>query len=267
MEAMSFKGQSILVTGASSGLGKEIATCLARDYGANLVISARREDRLQELADDLTKKYSVSVEVCAADLGLEADVDKLFEFCTSDRNLYGAILNAGITHFGKWDELDFEGFLKMQAVNNTCVVKLASALLPYFEKRAVGGGLMFVASQAGVTPVPYQTFYSATKAFLVHLGAGLHYEMKPRGVSVTTFVPGGIDTEMTEGSRFNDLRSFLMPVGPCAREGVNAFRTRKYMHSPGLMYKVGGVLSKLLPGQLVVSTVAAQYKRSLEANR
>ena len=149
MKAMSFKGQSILVTGASSGLGKEIATCLARDHGANLVISARREDRLQELADELAKKFSVTVEVCAADLGLETDVDKLFEFCTQDRTLYGAILNAGITHFGKWDELDFESFRKMQAVNNTCVVKLASALLPYFEERAVGGGLMFVASHPG----------------------------------------------------------------------------------------------------------------------
>lgn len=267
MKPLEFTGRWILVTGASSGLGREIARVLAREHRANLVLVARRRERLEELATEIQAAYGVSVRVAPADLGQLDQVERVFEETTAEVPLAGAVLNAGITHFGDWDELSWEGYQQMQALNVTSIVRLTTLLLPYLEKRREAGAVMLVASMAGLVPTPYQTAYSATKAFLVHFGCGLYHEMLPRGVSVTTFVPGGIQTEMTDGVRFNDLRGWLMPVDVCAREAVRAFRERAYVHSPSLLYRWGSVVTRLLPQRFFIGRVADQYRKSLERNR
>jgi short-subunit dehydrogenase len=267
MKPLDFKKRWVLVTGASSGLGREMASVLARDYGANLVIVARREERLKALSAELSTRHGVEVKVVAADLGRDGEAARVFEEASKGDGLYGAILNAGITHFGNWDELSWEGYQQMHAVNVTSVVRLTTLLLPHLEQTGHQGGVMLVSSMAGLMPIPYQTAYSATKAFLVNFGCGLHHEMAPRGVSVTTFVPGGIKTEMTEGNKFNDLRGWLMPVDRCAREAVRAFKDRAYLHSPGLVYRVGSVVTRLLPQRFFVGKVAEQYRKSLEQSR
>lgn len=267
MTPMFFRGRWVLITGASSGLGEAMARELALKHGANLVVVARRAERLVALKDELEAAAKVSVHVVVADLAEVEQVDRAFAEATDGRQLYAAILNAGITHFGNWDELDWNGFLRMQAVNNTSVARFVTLLLPYLEKQAQGGGVLLVASMAGLTPLPYQAMYSATKAFLVHLGASLHHEMWSRNVSVSTFVPGGIDTEMTSGKRFNALRTWMMPAAQCAREGIDALQNRRYVHAPGLLYRWGGKLTRLLPQRFFTSQVAAQYRRSLESNR
>jgi short-subunit dehydrogenase len=267
MKSLDLAHRWVLVTGASSGLGREMARVLARDYGANLVVVARRKERLQELAAELESKHGVAVRVIAADLSVAGQAASVFAEATLGTDLYGAILNAGVTHFGDWDELVWEDFEHMHALNVTSVVRLSTLLLPYLEQRREHGALMLVASMAGLMPIPYQTAYSATKAFLVNFGCGLYHEMYPRGVSVTTFVPGGIRTEMTDGHRFNDLRGWLMPVERCAREAVRAFRERAYLHSPGVVNKVGAVLTRLMPQRFFIARVADQYRRSLARNR
>jgi short-subunit dehydrogenase len=267
MKPLELKNRWVLVTGASSGLGREMARVLARDFGANLIVVARRQERLVVLATELEKAHGVSVRVIAADLAKDGEADRVFVDATRESNLVGAILNAGVTHFGNWDELSWEAFLNMHALNVTSVVRMTTLLLPYLEKRAENGALMLVSSMAGLMPIPYQTAYSATKGFLVNFGCGLHHEMLPRGVSVTTFVPGGIRTEMTEGEQFNDLRGWLMPVERCAFEAVRAFRERAYLHSPGMLYRIGSVVSRLLPQRLFIARVAEQYRRSLEQSR
>lgn len=267
MKPLELENRWVLLTGASSGLGREMARVLARDYGAHLVVVARRRDRLEELAAELESAGKVSVRVIAADLCDPEQVDRVFEEATRDVPIQGAILNAGVTHFGNWDELSWEDYQRMHALNVTSVVRMTTLALPYLEKRAERGGVMLVSSMAGLMPIPYQTAYSATKAFLVNFGCGLHHEMWPRGVSVTTFVPGGIRTEMTDGRRFNDLRSWLMPVDKCAREAVRAFRDRAYLHSPGMVYRLGSMVTRLMPQRFFISRLADQYRRSLERNR
>ncbi len=267
MKPLELTNRWVLVTGASSGLGREMARVLGRDHGANLIVVARRKERLAELASELESSYGVSVRVVAADLSQPDEAARVFEEATREAPLYGAILNAGITHFGNWDELTWEGYQNMHALNVTSVVRLTTLLLPYLEQRKEQGGLMLIASMAGLMPIPYQTAYSATKAFLVNFGCGLHHEMESRGVSVTTFVPGGIRTEMTEGVRFNELRGWLMPVERCAREAINAFRARAYLHSPGVVNRLGSMVTRLLPQRFFIARVADQYRRSLEKNR
>lgn len=261
---MRFEAKWVIVTGASSGLGREMARVLARDHHANLVLVARREQRLAELAQQLRDEHGIEVGIIAADLSAAEDVERVFATATGEHPIYGAILNAGVTHFGPFDELPWPDLERMLALNTTAVARLATLLLPYLEERGEGGGLMIVSSMAGLNPVPYQTAYSATKAFLVNLGCGLHHEMLDRGVSVTTFAPGGIATEMTAGARFDQLRGWLMPVEPCAAEAIESLARRRYLVVPGLAMRWASRFSRLLPQRFFVSRVAAQYRRSLD---
>jgi len=243
-----------------------MALQLARDHRANLVLVARREDRLRQVESQVTA-LGVKARVIVADLAKEGEPERVFAEATAGEPLYGVVLNAGVTHFGPWDELGWDGFRRMLDLNVTSVVRLTTLALPYLEQRGEQGGVLIVASMAGLTPVAYQTAYSATKAFLVHFGTGLWHEMRPREVSITTFAPGGIDTEMVSGKRFNSLRAWLMPVEQCAREGLEGFVAREELRVPGFLNRVGSVVSRVLPRRLVVGQVAAQYRRSLEQNR
>ena len=202
-----------------------------------------------------------------ADLQKTEDVDRVCEATTQGEPLYGAILNAGITHFGDWTELGWEGFQRMLSTNVTSVVRFTTHLLPYLEKQNEGGGVMLVSSMAGLAPVPYQAAYSGTKAFLVNYGCSLYHELKERNVSITTFAPGGIATEMSESERFDSLRRWLMPADRCARAGIDGFRQRKYLHVPGVLYKVLAALSNVAPEPFATSRVAAEYRASLAASR
>jgi short-subunit dehydrogenase len=155
----------------------------------------------------------------------------------------------------------------MLATNVIGVVRMTTQVLPYLEERAEGGGILLVSSMAGLTPIPYQTAYSATKAFLVNFGCALFHEAAPRNVSITTFVPGGIQTEMTSGERFRALGGWLMRADKCAREAIDCFKKRKYLHAPGIFLRASTSLMGLIPRQFLGSRVAATYRRALEATR
>jgi short-subunit dehydrogenase len=265
MDSMVFRTKWVIVTGASSGLGWEMCKVLARDHGANIIPVARRRDRLEALKEEIESSTTSSVLPIAADLSRVEEVDQAFHEATACRPVYAAVLNAGVTHFGEYHELAWEEFQTMLATNVTGVVRLATQLLPYLERRAEGGGILIVSSMAGLTPVPYQTAYSATKAFLVNFGCGLWHEVRHKRVSVTTFVPGGIRTEMTSGSRFKALGGWLMPVDECAAEAIDCFRRRRYLHVPGVAARVGATMLGVLPRRFLTERVAATYRKALEA--
>ena len=264
---MEFKGRWVLVTGASSGLGWEMTKVLAKEHGANVIAVARRLSRLEELKRQIESTTGAKIHPIAADLSRLDEVDRLFQQAVATAPVYGAILNAGISHFGDYHELSWEDFETMLATNVTSVVRLTTKLVPYLEQRREEGGLMLVSSMAGLTPVPYQTAYSATKAFLVNFGCGLYHETRPRGVSVTTFVPGGIKTEMTSGERFEALGGWLMPADRCAREAVECFERRRYLHAPGVFMRAGTALMGMLPRHFLTSRVAATYRKALDVSR
>jgi uncharacterized protein len=251
----------VLVTGASSGLGQQMARILAVRYGASLIVVARRLERLEALKAELETQAGVQVEVVAADLSSLDDVDRVVEQATAGRDLYGAILNAGITHLGSHADLPWDRFKQMLDTNVTGIVRMATALIPYLERN--GGGLMLVSSMAGIHAVPYPTAYLATKAFLVHFGVGLWHELEGRNVSITSYAPSGVLTEMTAGHRFQPLQRWLMPVVQASSEGVEAFRLRKYVHIPGRANRLASMLARLLPRQITTKIVAAQYRRAL----
>lgn len=262
---MNFRGRWVLLTGASSGLGKEMARQLAFEHGANLVIVARRQSLLEELKQEFEEHAGVQVVTIAADLADLNEVERVLTEATHGRQLYAAILNAGVTHFGAHHKLEWSSFQRMLTINVTSVVRMAAELIPIIEKQAEGGGLLFVSSMAGITPVPYQTAYSATKAFLVHFGCGLWHEMQGRNVSITTYAPGGIVTEMTAGESFVPLKRWLVPVSAAAREALSAFVLRKYLHVPGVHNRIGTAIVRMLPQRMVTGWVASSYRRALQS--
>jgi len=265
MNRMQFKGRWVVVTGASSGLGREMAYQLAREHGANLVLVARRAARLREIALELESKAGVKVRVVEADLSREADVERVFTEAT-EQEIYAVILNAGVTHFGEHRDLTWTAFQAMLATNVTSVVRLASLFAPYLVARANEGGILLVASMAGLMPVPYQSAYSGTKAFLVHFGRAFAYELRGAPVSLSVFAPGGIDTELTEssglGAHFKSSVT-IMPADLCAREALRGFERRRELHVPGWFNQAGALLVRWLPQRLFVAAIGAEYKKAL----
>jgi short-subunit dehydrogenase len=267
MRPIQFRGRWVLVTGASSGLGHAMAGILARQHHANIVAVARREDRLADLKRELEASTGVTVDTCVADLANLEEVDRVVAYATKDRQLAGAILNAGVTHFGKYDELSWKDFDAMLNTNVRGVVRMATELIPHLERDPEGGGLLLVSSLSGIIPVAYQTAYSATKAFLITFGSGMWHELQGRNVSITTYAPPGIVTEMTAGKRFEPLRGWLISLDKAAREGVDALASRKYLHIPGIRDRWGSAVLRALPHGFVTGRLAAVYRGALDKAR
>ncbi|TWR25631.1 SDR family NAD(P)-dependent oxidoreductase [Mucilaginibacter achroorhodeus] len=253
----------VLVTGASSGLGQEMARQLATLHKANLVIAARRADKLEQLKAELEKTAGVKVKVVVADLSTIEGADHVVAECLANGELYGAILNAGVTYFGRHSQLPWDKFESILKTNVIGVVRMANALVSHFETSKQEGGLMLVSSMAGFFPVPYQTAYSATKAFINAFGNALYNELTNPNFSITVFAPGGIATEMTHGAEFGELQGWLMPVQQAAKEAIRAFVTRKFNYIPGLMNRLGKVFMKFLPAKFIGGRMSKVYLKSL----
>lgn len=263
MNKLNFKNKWVLVTGASSGLGYELAYQLAHHHKANLIIAARRADKLNQLKVELEQDAGVRVKVVVADLSSTDDIDRLINESIHGQELYGAILNAGITYFGEHAEITQVEFNSILQTNVKSVVHLTSELVRHFEESKQEGGIMVVSSMAAIFPTPYQAVYSGTKAFVMSFVNALSLEIKNPKLSLTVYAPGGIATEMTNGEKFSDLKKWLMPVNQAAKEGIYALRCRKFIHIPGTLNRVGTRFMRLLPKQFMVRQMAKTYLKSL----
>ena len=185
--------RTALVTGASSGIGTEIARLLAR-RGHGVTLVARREDRLRELADELAADTGVRAEVIAADLADIAARNRLIEQL-DERGLGVSILvnNAGFSTMGSIATSDAEREVEMVRTDVEAVVHLCSALVPGMVERG-SCAVINVASTAAFQPVPLFASYSATKAFVLSLSEALAEELEPAGIHVMALCPGVTQT-------------------------------------------------------------------------
>ncbi len=264
---MNFKGRWVLVTGASSGLGREMACQLARDHKANLILVARRTTALLELKTRLEYDHGVQCCVVQADLARPQDVDRVFLESVQQGEIYGVILNAGVTHFGRHQDLAWPDFETLLATNVTSVVRLVNLFVPYLIERRQGGGILLVASLAGLLPVPYQAAYAGTKGFITQFGQSLYQELQGQNVSLTVFAPGGIATEMMASSGLDkgfENSVFLQNVQDCARMALNAFARRAYLAVPGWLNRLQLFFSRFLPRRLLGSISGAVYRKALQ---
>jgi short-subunit dehydrogenase len=267
MKPMDLRNRYTLITGASSGLGLEMARVVAREYGGHVVAVARRKDRLEALQRELSDKYKVDVVPVVADMCRPDEVQRTFEQAIAGREIYGVVLNAGVTFFGHALEQSLESFESMLATNVSSLVRLGTQFTRYLAERRNGGGLMMVSSMAGFWPMPYQAAYGATKAFVTNFGRSLGHEVRPQGVSVTVFTPGGIATEMLDNAglsrKFKRGDVGIMDADQCARLAVHAMVRRKALYVPGLLNQLSVAWMKLMPHGLMLGSLERLYRAAL----
>ena len=191
-------GEWALVTGASAGIGAEFARALAR-HGVSCVLSARREDRLRELAAELEKNHQVATRVVAADLAAADGADRLAA-AVADLDLAILVNNAGFGLAGRFDRCDPKRLREMVQVNCMAPVALTALLLPRLLERG-RGAIIVTGSVAGRQPLPLHGVYAATKAFDLLFGEALAVEVREHGIDVLVLEPGPTETEFQEVAR------------------------------------------------------------------
>lgn len=250
-----------VVTGASQGIGEALATELAaRGYG--LIITARREDVLNEVAARLIDRYRVAVEVRAVDL---ADPAAREELCTelAGRNISILCANAGTATFGPIAELDPAGERAQVQLNAVAVHDLTLAVLPGMLERGAGG-ILISGSAAGNSPIPNNATYAATKAFANTFSESLRGELLGTGVHVTLLAPGPVRTEMpSEASLIDKLIPDFLWISTeyTAKVSLDALGRNKMRVVPGITSKAMSVASGYAPRGIVTPIVGAVYKK------
>ncbi|MGM0563826.1 MAG: SDR family NAD(P)-dependent oxidoreductase [Pseudomonadota bacterium] len=207
----------VVITGASAGIGEQFAKALANEK-QNLILVARREERLNAMARELKGQYGIEVEVIAADLADPAGVDALAKQINDQQwALSGLINNAGFGDRGAFTELSLERQLSMIQVNVTSLVSLTWQLLPRLRQQA-GSFVINVASTAALQAGPNMAIYYATKAFVLSFSEALHEELRDSGVAVSTLCPGATDSEFAREAHMTDTR--LFKAGTMTTEAV-----------------------------------------------
>lgn len=246
-----------LVTGASSGIGEQFARQLA-DRGYDLVLVARRADRLEKLAGELSTK----THVVACDLGSEAgslpgkvrdlgvDVDLL-------------VNNAGFGTHGRFWEIDEGRDAEMVRVNCEAVVSLTRAFLPAMIERG-SGGVIVVASTAGMQPLPYEATYAASKAFALNFTDALHTELRGTGVKALSVNPGPVPTEWQAVADFEEGPERLPGVieaDQVVREALAAYDKGKRSMIPGFTFRWFMRFSSLGPRAVGLRVAERMYRK------
>lgn len=248
MSSLQFKNKWVLITGASSGLGRQLCVELATLHGAKIFALARRKEKLESLKDELS--YVTSVEIASVDLTDDQALTEAFQAFTAEHELYAVILNAGMTQNKPDHTIPLEKKSQMIQTNVQSTVQLAHLSIDYMRKAQVSGGLLFIASMASRVPTPNQALYSGTKAFLYNYVHSIAWELRKEPFSISICMPGGIKTEMIENNDMSHMERFLMPVDKAAKKTIKGFAKRKVSYAltfgDALTMGVANVSSKRL---------------------
>ena len=244
---------AVLITGASAGLGEGFARGLAAD-GRDLILTARREDRLDKLAAELRTTHGITVTVFAADLAMPGAAEGLVAGITrAGLEIDTLINNAGYGARGAFADLPRDSQLGQIDLNCRALVALSHAVLPAMIA-AKRGAILNVASTAAFQPGPWMAVYYATKAFVLSFSEALHEELRPHDIKVTALCPGPTATEFGKVAGFggNGVFDRLSADAPSVvRLGLKALQRNRAVAIPGLMNKASAQGHRLLPRMLV----------------
>ncbi|MFD1356361.1 SDR family NAD(P)-dependent oxidoreductase [Fictibacillus halophilus] len=249
--------KTVLITGASSGIGLEFASLFAKD-GYHLVLNARNESRLKEIASELTAKYGVKVTVAAKDLSIPESADELAsELASAGIEVDVLINNAGFAAYGPFNETSWKEEKDMIQVNIMALTALTKQLLPGMIKRN-SGKILNVASTAAFQPGPLMAVYYATKAYVLSFSEAVNYELRDTNVSVTALCPGATATNFEKRASLESSRLFqsgAMNASDVALEGYKALMENKSLTIPGFKNKALANLVRFLPRKSVLKIV------------
>jgi hypothetical protein len=253
-----------LVTGASSGIGAELARGLAQ-RGHGLTLVARRESRLSELAAELSGAHGVRVEVIGADLGDPAERERLAaEIETRGLTVETLVNNAGFGNSARLNQADRERILEMVRLNCEALVDLQARYTPGMVERG-RGAVLNVASTAAFQPIPGTAAYAATKAFVLSLSEATHAELSGAGVTVTALCPGPVKTEFAEvagvgGAEESLPGVFWTPVDEVARMAIEGLEKGRRVVVPGLLNRAGAMGGQHTPRGLALPLVKRLWR-------
>jgi len=259
-----FKGKWALVTGASAGIGIALARELA-SHGANLILTARRKDRLDALAAEFNSR-GTETRIVIADLNDPAAAQQIYDATEgSGINVEILVLNAGLGQFGEFYLSPAEQELSQVRVNCESVIRLSRLFVPRMVERR-RGWVLILASTASFQPVPYLTTYAATKAFDRFFALGLAAEVAQFGVKVTALCPGPTESEFFQVARSRGVfERGMQSAEAVAREGVAALVRGQRTIIPYFGGRVSALLIRVLPVTLVTWLIEKMARKSLPA--
>jgi hypothetical protein len=231
-------GPWALVTGASSGIGSEFAAQLA-GRGFNLVLAARRVEKLEALGRDLTAQHGIEVRTVGVDLSRPDFLDTVRE-TTDGVDLGLVVSNAGAGEFGALLDLDLDRLESNLQLNVHAHLQISHHFGRQLAHRG-RGGIVLVSSTGAMQGVPYLANYSASKAYVVALGEALNYELAQQGVSLSVLLPGPTDTPMLHSIEAFDPDN--MPMKPMSteqtvKEGLDALARNRATHIAGRLNRI-----------------------------
>ena len=259
-----------LITGASAGIGLEIARQLAAK-GHGVVLVARRKDRLEEIAAELSSTYGVRAETISADLSKEASRRRVPGRVTElELDIDILINNAGFATNGAFDEADPARELEQVRVLVEAPVALTSAFLPGMVARK-RGAILNVASTAGMQPLPYSAGYSAAKAYVLTFSEALHVEQRGHGITVTALAPGPVSTDFWQisgwevhgGQTFEKAvpRPAWVAAEQAARAGIDGLEAGRRVVVPGLPIRTAMQAARYLPHAVKLPAIEWMMRR------
>jgi hypothetical protein len=252
-----------LVTGASAGIGAAFARALAAG-GHDLMLVARRRDRLEALAKEVEERHGVAAAVEVVDLAEEGELARLAEAVAADAPDL-LVNNAGFGSLGPFAELELERELEQIRLNVVALVRLTHAALPGMRARG-RGGVVNVSSLAGETPGPFTATYSATKAYVTSFSESLHEELRGSGVVVQALLPGFTRTEFQEvaGVDPNRVPGFAwMSAERVVEASLAALARGDAVCIPGAGNRLLGGVSALAPRGFARRVLGALQRNSL----
>jgi len=249
----------ILITGASSGIGEIFAKEYAR-RGNNLLLVARNEAKLQDLAEKLSAERNVTVKVFKQDLSEPNSAEAVFEHCKSNKIQVELLINnAGFGLTGEFTKQSLDRLEQMISLNINTLMKLTYLFLPEMRSKKAGG-IINVASTAAFQPVPYMSAYAATKAFVLSFSEGLHEELRGTGVKVMALCPGGTETQFFEVANYSRSKLMIPLEKPedVVKVSIDGYRK-------GYSYVISGFANKLLTffGRFLPREIVAKIAGSL----
>ena len=257
------KEKYAIVTGASCGIGYELAKILARD-GKNIVVIARSRDQLEDLKREIENKHGTKVKVLAKDLSDPKAPPEIFSELEKGE-IYVDVLvnNAGFGVYGMFLETDLREELDMIQVNAASLVHLTKLFLKGMVEDK-SGYILNAASLCAFLPTPLEAVYCSTKAFVLHFSEALANELQGTGVSVTCLCVGLARTGFQKRAHMENCKVAkrkMMDAATVAEAGYKALKRGKVIEIPGLVYKFAPWFARFAPRNVVTRVVRSQHER------
>ena len=257
--------QTALITGASGGIGYELAKLFAQD-GYNLVLVARSGQKLTQIADDFKQKYGTAAKVIAKDLSIPTSPEEIFtELQQESIKIDVLVNNAGFASYGLFNEIDLTSELQMMQVNVVCLTYLTKLFLKDMVKQG-SGRILNLASTAAFQPGPLMAVYYATKAYVLSFSEAIANELEGTGVTVTALCPGPTESGFQQRASMEDSKLVsgqkIMDAETVAKIGYRSLLEGKTVIIPGVKNKILAESVRFTPRKMVTKLV-----RSMQENK